>query len=222
MDNEITYLNNSRRIFINVLETRVKIALFGGSPHPDIGALRKAFDQDESYELTEFVLKNPGTYYNDPNGYNLEDFDLFILHNYPQGGMDEAMVSKIANVVKEKKTPVIFLVGIFTDLRAMRPLFEYMAITPKNYTQKSEEVIVNFDRDYRNHSTYTFTENWIQWVNSSPPIYRNQSNWLEKSTAEVFATAKIKNIELDYPVYALQNYLGRKNMVFLGEKISGE
>ncbi|MCB0855088.1 MAG: hypothetical protein KDD63_22860, partial [Bacteroidetes bacterium] len=110
-----------------------------------------------------------------------------------------------------------FFVGIFTDLRSMRSLFEYMAITPKNYTQKSEEVIVNFNKDYRNHSTYTFGENWIQWMNSSPPIYRNQSNWLEKSTAEVFATAKIKNIELDYPVYALQNYLGRKNMVFLGE-----
>ncbi|MCB0839837.1 MAG: hypothetical protein KDD99_24375, partial [Bacteroidetes bacterium] len=146
MDNEITYLNNIRRIFINVLETRVKIALFGGSPHPDIGALRKAFDQDESYELTEFILKNPGTYYNDPKNYNLEDYDLFILHNFPNSGSDEAMVNKIAEVVKEKKTPVIFFVGIFTDLRSMRSLFEYMAITPKKKKKKSEEVIVNFNK----------------------------------------------------------------------------
>jgi len=57
----------------------------------------------------------------------------------------------------------------------------------------------------------------LQWANNSPPIYRNNSSWEAKKTAEVFATAKIKNVQLDYPVYALQNHLGRKNMVFLGE-----
>ncbi|MEZ4776555.1 MAG: hypothetical protein R3D00_25490 [Bacteroidia bacterium] len=217
MQNEITYRNNTSQIFINVLETRVKIALFGGSPHPDLGALTKAFARDDSYEVTEFILKQPGVFYNDPSKYNLEDFDLMILHNFPQSSLDSKTVTEIAGQIKDNKKPVIFFVGMFTDLRALSPLFEYMAITPKNFAQKSEEVIANFSSEYRNHSTYTFPENWIQWANSAPPVFRNQSNWEAKSTAEVFATAKIKNIALDYPVYALQNYLGRKNMVFLGE-----
>ncbi|MEM7372856.1 MAG: hypothetical protein AAF587_29815 [Bacteroidota bacterium] len=217
LNNEITYRNNSRRIFVNVLETRVKIALFGGSPHPDVGALRKAFDKDESYELSEFILKSPGTFYEDPGRYNLEDFDLFILHNFPQSGRDEAILSRILTQVKDNKKPIMHFVGIFTDLRALSPMYEYMALTPRSFTTKSEEVIVNFDRDYRQHSTYTFSDSWLQWVNASPPIYRNQSNWQAKSTAEIFATSKIKNIALDYPVFALQSHLGRKNMVFLGE-----
>ena len=45
LSDEITYRNNSRSIFIDVLETRVKIALFAGSPHPDIGAIKKAFER---------------------------------------------------------------------------------------------------------------------------------------------------------------------------------
>lgn len=217
LNNEITYRNNQRSIFVNVLETRVKIALFAGSPHPDIGALNKAFGKDESYELTPFILKQPGVFYESPNNYNLEDFDLIILHNFPQSRKDKAIIDKITEVVKEGKKPFMNFVGVFTDLRTLQPLYEYMAISPKSFNPKAEEVIVNFSPKYRDHSTYTFADNWIQWVNNSPPIYRNQSNWQAKTTAEVFATAKIKNIALDYPVFALQNQLGRKNMVFLGE-----
>ncbi|MEO0473364.1 MAG: hypothetical protein AAF206_27380, partial [Bacteroidota bacterium] len=217
LDGEITYRNNVRSIFVNVLETRVKIALFAGSPHPDLGALEQAFARDKSYEVNKFVLKQPGTFYRNPENENLEDFDLFILHNFPQSSRDQVMVEKITEVVKKEKKPVIFFVGTFTDLPTMAPLYDYMAITPKGISPKTQEVIANFSPEYERHSTFTFDEGWLQWANNAPPIYRNQSNWEAKSSAEVYATAKIKNIALDYPVLALQNQLGRKNMTFLGE-----
>ena len=217
LDEEITYRNNSQRFFVNVLETRIKIALFAGSPHPDIGAIHKTFAQEESYELTEFILKRPGTFYQNPANFQLEDFDLIMLHNFPQSNRDRAVVQRIANLIEEKKTPVVYWVGMFTDLRSMEALYPYMALTPKNFNPRYDEVILTFDRKYRNHSTHTFSDDWVSWASSSPPVYRNKSEWEPKSTAEVFATASIKNIKLDYPVYALQSQLGRKNMVFLGE-----
>lgn len=217
LDREISYRNNSRRFFVNVLETRVKIALFAGSPHADLGALRIALQQEKSYELDEFILKRPGTYYVDPNSVNLEDYDLFILHNWPGSAADKAMVAKMTELIKKENKPVMYFPGIFADLRNMAPLFEYMAISPKSFSPRSEEVIPDFKKKYKNHSTFTFPENWLQWANSVPPIYRNNSAWEAKKTADVFATAKIKNVQLDYPVYALQNHLGRKNMTFLGE-----
>ncbi len=217
LNNEITYRNNVRRIFVNVLENRVKVALFGGSAHPDIGALRQAMDRDERYELQEFILERPGKYYESPANYKLSDFDLFILHNFPNSSADRQLVQQLLTEIKERKAPVMFLVGKFTDLRSMQPLFPYMGITPRNYNLRSEEITVNFSPAYAQHSTFTFSENWLSWANESPPIYRNRSNWEPKSTTEVFATAKIKNIALDYPVYGLQSHLGRKNVVFLGE-----
>ncbi|RMG22506.1 MAG: hypothetical protein D6730_16325 [Bacteroidetes bacterium] len=217
LQNEITYRNNSRKLFVNVMENRLKVALFGGSPHPDVGALVKAMQRDERYELQPFLLRAPGRYYESPANYNLSDFDLFILHNFPTTSADRNMLLQIAEEIKERKVPVMFFVGKFTDLRQMQPLYEYMGLTPKGFNLRSEEVILNFSPEYRQHSTYTFPDDWIQWANNAPPIFRNRSNWEAKSTTQVFATAKIKNIALDYPVYALQNHLGRKNMVFLGE-----
>ena len=217
MDDEITYRNNSKTLYINVLETRVKIALFGGAPHPDLGAIQNALVRDKSYELKQFVLKGSGTYYTDPNSYNFSDFDLFILHNFPNSNADKAVVNKIVKEIKNRKAPVMYFCGKFADLKTMQPLFEYMSITPKSMNPKSDEVIVNFLKKYKNHSTFTFSDTWLDWINNSPPVFRNKSNWEAKTTAEVYATAKIKNIDLDYPVFALQSQLGRKNTVFLGE-----
>ncbi|RMG58318.1 MAG: VWA domain-containing protein, partial [Bacteroidetes bacterium] len=219
LPNEITYRNNSRRIFINVLETRVKIALFAGAPHPDLGALRKTFDTDDGYELTEFILKEPGVFYEDPGRFNLQDFDLFILHNFPQSRLDQGTVAKLKTVIQDENKPVIYLVGLFTDLATLSPLYEYMALTPRELSPRGEEITLDMQATYRRHSTYTFSDRWLDWINSAPPLYRNLSNWQPRATAEVFATAKIKNVPLDYPVFALQSYLGRKNMVFLGENI---
>ncbi|MCI4671349.1 MAG: VWA domain-containing protein [Bacteroidia bacterium] len=216
-EGELTYLNNTRRIYINVLETQVKIALFAGSPHPDLGALKQAFERDNSYELTQFVLKSRGNFYVNPSNFPLEDFDLIILHNFPQSNADAAMVDKILQEVKNNKKPIMHFIGAFTDLRTISPLYEYMGITPRDFTGRSEEVIPNFLSKYKDHSTYTFAPTWINWANASPPLIRNQSNWQAKQTTELFATAKIKNVELDYPVFGIQNQLGRKNMVFLGE-----
>lgn len=217
LENELTYRNNRRSLFVNVLENRVKIALFGGAPHPDIGALRQAFVRDERYELQEFILRQPGNYYDNPANYTFEEFDLFILHNFPNGAADRSMVEQIAEEIEQRKVPVMYFVGKFTDLRNMEALFDYMGFVPQNFNPRSEEVIAYFQPNYTQHSTFTFSENWLRWANTSPPIFRNRSTWEAKRTTEVFATAQIKNIQLDYPVYGLQNYLGRKNMMFLGE-----
>jgi hypothetical protein len=214
---EITYRNNQKRLFINVLETRVKIALFGGSPHPDLGALKQAFKREDRYEVREFIHRGPTDYYTDPANFDLDEFDLIMLHNFPLSSADKAMVEKIAKQVEDRKVPVMHFVGAFTDLKTLQPLYKHMAITPKNFNAKSEEVIANFSKKYRDHSTFTFGEKWLAWANSAPPIFRNRSNWESKSNAEVYATARIKNIQLDYPVFALQNQLGKKNFVFLGE-----
>ncbi|MEM6261183.1 MAG: hypothetical protein AAGI38_01650 [Bacteroidota bacterium] len=218
-DNEITYRNNQRRIYLNVLETRVKIALFAGSPHPDLGAFEEAFRREDRYQLTQFILKERGIFYTDPTSFNLKDFDLLILHNFPQSSSDKGWVDKIVREANGRKVPLMFFVGGFSDLKTMRPLYPLMALSPGNINPRSEEVIANFLPAYKQHSSYTFGDRWLNWINAAPPVVRNRSNWEPKTTSEVFATAKIKNIALDYPVFALQNTLGRKNSVFLGEGV---
>lgn len=217
LDGEVTYRNNQQRVYINVLESRVKIGLFAGGPHPDLGALKDAFRREKSFEVLDYTLKGTGIYYEDPAKINFADIDLFILHNYPQSSADAAMVRKIAEEIEKRNIPAIYLVGTFTNLTTMQPLYNYMAVSPKSFNPRSTEVLLNFKETYTRHATYLFPPDWISWANNAPPVFRNNSTWEAKANAEVLAMAKIKNVAVDYPVYALQEQLGRKNMVFLGE-----
>lgn len=219
LDGEITYRNNSRRLFITVLETRVNIALFAGVPHPDIGALTDAFNRQDQYTLSKFIRKNATQFYEDPAQLNFASVELFLLHNFPLTNADKAIVQQIANEIEKRNVPLICIIGASTDLGALGPLLPYMALVPNNAQNRSEEVNANFLDSYKRNSTYTFGEDWISWANAAPPIIRNRATWVAKTDAEVLATAKIKNIALDYPVYALQSQLGKKNMVFVGENL---
>ena len=216
---EISQRNNFSSIVINVLETKVKIALFAGSPHPDLGALRQALERDDRYELTEFIHKDATTYYTDPADYNLSDYDLMILHNYPFNKGDEKVVGKIGDQIKNRNAPIMMFYGLYTDLRTAEPLNQYLGITPSRIDRGTEEILANFKDDYRRHSTFTFNSQWLQMMGRGGPIYRSNSEWKAKSDAKVFATASIKKVVLgdNYPVFALQNHLGKKNFCFTGE-----
>ena len=215
--NEISYRNNTRKIYVNVLETRRKIALFAGSPHPDIGALRRVFDRDESYEMVPFILKKDGTFYDSPNDISLGEYDLLVLHNFPHSRRDAGIVAQIRKLAEEENIPLMIFVGKTTDLPSLQPLYDFMGLTPAELKFRSEEVITNFLPAYQKHSTFSFEREWMNWANGTPPIFRNRSTWEAKATAEVYATARIKNVTLDYPIYALQSFLGKKNMCFIGE-----
>lgn len=219
LPDEISKRNNYKAIFINVLETKVKIALFGGYPHPDIGALRQAFNLDERYSVTEFIHKSPQEYYTNPADYPLTDYDLVILHNWPFSSADAPMVDKIKEQVKNRNLPLMVFVGQSTNLTALKGLDDYLGLTFGAAVDQVEEAEWNFKEDYENHSTYTFDESWRRLMNEAPPLFRNRSDWKAKGDTRVFATARIKNVALDYPIYALQNHLNRKNMMVIGENI---
>ncbi len=217
---ELTTRNNTKAIFINVLETKVKVALFAGYPHPDVGALRQALNRDDRYELQEFIHSSPSTYYTDPSAYDLNNYDLFVLHNFPFGPQDVEVLNKIKIEVDSRKAPLMVFVGQNTNLQTLKTsLGDRLGIMPGTITQSVEEAQVNFKEEYKSHSTFTFDDGWLRLMNSAPPIFRNQSEWKAGGDTKVLATAKIKNITLDYPIYGLQNHLERKNMVFVGENI---
>lgn len=79
LDGEYDSTNNSRTVYIEVLESRRIVACIGAAAHPDIGALRTALEAMESYELQLFdlsTLKNPNALTD-----ALNKADVVIAHN---------------------------------------------------------------------------------------------------------------------------------------------
>ncbi len=73
---EVTTANNSKDIYIDILDARQRILLLAESPHPDIAALRRMINSNKNYEVEVAyagkLKENPAKY------------DLIVLHQLPK------------------------------------------------------------------------------------------------------------------------------------------
>jgi len=218
--NEISYQNNHQYIFIRVLETRLKVALFAGGPHPDVGALKKTLLKDNRYLVTPYIRKSESEFYeNNPVSADFSQADIFIFQNFPASVNDRPILDKIYAECDRRKVPIMHFVGSGLRMNIHPRQKDFMGITAERTSTTASDAFINLQASYKNHSTYRFDDEakFREWINSAPPLQRNDSEWRAKPGTEVFAKAKIKGIALDYPIFGLQESNGMKNMVWVGE-----
>jgi hypothetical protein len=102
---EVTNANNSKDIFIDILDARQKILMVANSPHPDLTAIKQSISKNKNYEVTT-------TYINDMK-VNVASYDFVIMHQLPSKTNDASAVIATMN---EKAIPRLYIVGSQTDL----------------------------------------------------------------------------------------------------------
>lgn len=211
--------NNTARFYLKVLENRMKIAVFAGGPHPDLGALNRALARFDEYQSQTYSRKTKTSFYLNPDAKTLGEYDLFLLHNFPSGPQDKEWLNQILDLIEKKNVPLLFIAGSATDMKVEERLTKYLGIVPASWSDQSSEALVYTDASYHSHATWTFDAKWDEWISHAPPLIRNNSDWQPKSNTRVFGKAIIKSVKLQFPVFGFQEQLGRKNMVIVGENI---
>ena len=56
LDGEVTHKNNHSAFFVEVVESRDKVAIVYNSPHPDVAALREALEGTDNYDVEVFPV----------------------------------------------------------------------------------------------------------------------------------------------------------------------
>lgn len=217
IQNEISYHNNRRKLFIQVQDTRIQVGIIAGGPHPDLGAFYKAFANTAQFQMKEFIRKSNNEFYTQPTQNELKELDLVILYNFPSIPADREILEAVYQEVTHRNIPLWHIYGSQTRFNISNRQPEFAALTPQNYTESFSDAFLYFDDRYQMHATYTFDESFLKWIKSSPPLLRNNSDWKMNGPTEIYGKAKIKNVALDYPILAFQDFRGRKNVVMIGE-----
>ena len=100
LEKETQLLNNSRRIFIEVIDRKYSILCYARSPHPDIAAIKSALGNHFEFETVFEYEKDKNL---SGNKYN-----LLIVHQLP---MPEEI-----NGISVKELPVLAVVGSSTNI----------------------------------------------------------------------------------------------------------
>lgn len=104
LKDETQSLNNLKRIFVEVQDQKFKILCLSDSPHPDLGAIKSVLSDDCEMDFVFGRDEIP----------ELSKYQLLLLHQVPSRRTDFAALQ--AQLDKNKKIPILFVVGNVTDM----------------------------------------------------------------------------------------------------------
>ncbi len=212
---EATYRNNVESVAVRVLESKKKILLLAAAPSPDVSAVRQLLETDPNAEVTSFVQKGPGSFYEGTFPPDLGAFDLIALVGFPGAGADAAVMRRLAQAA-ENGTPLFFILGRQTDLNALRQYFaDVLPAAPNTVRQNWDEAVFDATETGVQHPILAIAEAPPPSWQLLPPLLFNDSRWQTSPDARVLATVVIRGVALDDPLFVIRQRAGSRAAALL-------
>ena len=132
VDEEVVISNNTRNVFLEVLDNRQKALILAHGPHPDIGAIKSSLESNRNYE----VVVEAGQYFRE----NINEFDLVILYQIPTMRSDN---QRLLNELKEKEIPVLLVLGKQSNLNQFDSFFPGLSLKAAPGNTEEAQLVFN-------------------------------------------------------------------------------
>lgn len=127
VDGEISIENNTLTFFVDIIDTRRRVAIVADAPHPDLAAMKHAIESNPAYQATVMMADDMQRQY---NGLRDSNYSLTVLHNLPS--------KRHTDIGYADGLPTLFVIGLHTDLPRFNALHTGIEIMAK--TERSNEV----------------------------------------------------------------------------------
>lgn len=201
LDGEVTYLNNTTDVFINVIENKQKVLILSSSPNPDIAALKNAIESSINYEVISLPV-------GDFAG-RVSDYNLCILHGLP--ARNNAASSIIDNL-KNAGVPLWFILSSNTDINTLNNLSAGIQIA--NNRGSMQDVYPSVSNGF---SLFTFSELLTDKIKEWPPLTSPFGVYTTKAGASALLNQKIGSIVTNQPLMVFSEQGNYKSVVLGGE-----
>lgn len=202
--NEISATNNTETVYIEVLDTRQKILLVYGGPHPDVTAIKQSLESNRNYEVKATLLSKLETS-------TLNTYSVAILYQLP-ATVSSTLPPTLLSQLKQLKIPVWYMVGAQSDVFQTNAVQKIVRITAGR--QDVQEVFAVSNPDF---SLFTITDSTRRALASLPPLSAPFGNYSANAPQSVLLKQKIGSIETSYPLLAFGEEDGRREAVLTGE-----
>lgn len=203
LEGEISRENNVQDFYIEVLENRLKVAIIGLSPHPDMAALKFALESNLNYEVESFMVDK---FNKAVNAYN-----LIILHQLPAGNRSHDL---LINSIRQAGVPILYVVGRQTQLNALNALKPGVSViaSKPGFT----ESLPVFSNDF---ALFGLSESTLRSLESFPPLLSWFADYKQSTAANVLLRQRIGRVNTPMPLISLMDGAGGRSGIILGEGI---
>lgn len=197
---EVSTVNNSRTIAVEVLDGHQKIAILAAAPHPDVSALRQAIERNPNYEVSVYIDKFEVE--------KLKDCGMIIWHNLPTTN-PSTINSKLAAI---GNIPTLYVIGSQTDVGRFNALHTGLEITAK--ARKTDEVMASHNDAF---GLFSLDEDVCRRLEQMPPLVAPFGNYRPAANLQSLFMARIGNVASDRPLIAFCQQQGVRHAFVVGE-----
>jgi len=197
--NEVSYTNNTKDVYIDVLDGRQEILILADAPHPDLKALKLSIEQNENYKVTAQFLDNF-------NG-KIDPYSLVILYQIPNN-------NPIVEKINQSKTSIWYILNAQSDIKFFNKLKTGLNI--QNYRGQSNDVLANVNEQF---PLFTLSEKTIKFINNTPPLLSVFGTFQSKEIGYPLLHQKIRNITTESPLMTFFQKENKKIAILAGEGI---
>lgn len=200
---EVSFRNNIRDIFVEVLDGRQKILILGNSPHPDISAIKAAIESNKNYQVDiEYAANFTGS---------IKDYNLVILHQLPSA------IQKIANVfrdIRDLKKSALFILGNQTSLADFSKVQN--AVLVKATADKYNDITTSVNKDF---PLFSLSGKTMETLTKLPPLSNYFGDYISNPSSRVLLYQKINSVTTDFPLLLVNETSEAKVGVLCGEGV---
>jgi len=198
LENEANYENNSRTIYVEIIDSRSKILLLSSAPHPDISALKSVWEKDPNLEVSFQLLS-------EWKG-ELDNTDLIVWHDPSRVASQKNMQQILNNSISK-----LFIIGSQSQASTIRSMNLGIEIPTSNQLDDNEAKFNNgfnlfecsneLKKDIENYPPLKAKYGSIKTPkNTSTLIYQRIGNIIKENPQLFFATSKQENEIFKYGV----------------------
>lgn len=200
---EITTVNNTKDIFVDILDARQKILILANAPHPDLTAIKQSISNNKNYETTIAYINSLSV--------DVKAYDFVILHQLPSRTNNAASVLKTLN---DRRIPRLFIVGTQSNYNLVTQQQSLVNISADQIN--TNDVQAAFAKDF---SLFTISENLNKELPNFAPMLAPFGDFKANPNATVLLYQRIGKIDTKYPLLIFGEHNATKEGVLCAEGI---
>ena len=180
--NEYNYANNTRTFYVEVIDSRSKVLILAGAPHPDVAAWKQVLELDENLEVESMLLKDWRK--------DLTKIDLVLWHE-PGIGFDAG----VQRLLEDKKIPVLYTVGPNTSAAVIQKI--NIGISTSASNGQTDDVQGGVNAGFQQFEISDAIKNMIE---SGPPLTAKFGKINASGGLEVLVNQRLGSIRKTDPL----------------------
>lgn len=192
---DVNPANNSRDIYVEVIDDETRILLLAASPHPDIATIRQALESAPQYKVDVRFASEPVRIE--------EKTDLVILHQFPA-----TTSSPWLTLLEQQKWPSWFITGSQTNFPAFNKIQNQLQITAR--PGNTNPVLANPQPGFQ---LFGMEESQLREIQAFPPLDAPFGSFQQAINLNILLKQRIGSVATDFPLWAF-NTNTRPRMAF--------